>query len=179
MSNDAKRRAPLGLSRKKRLVLLGLAIVCALSAVGLFAWQSRPVAEVGTSVTAADGKTRKQIQEELDASVRENMMTISVAPVVQINDDGTMRVNVRNVDGNKFPQRFRVIQDEQTIYESGVVEVGKTVETCPAEVPEGSLVLNAGDIAEGEASIEIQALDSKTFDEHGNPTRIKVQVAHA
>lgn len=168
MSNDAKRRAPLGLSRKKRLVLLGLAIVCALSAVGLFAWQSRPVAEVGTSVTAADDKTRKQIQEELDASVRENMMTISVAPVVQINDDGTMRVNVRNVDGNKFPQRFRVIQDERTIYESGVVEVGKTVEACPA-----------GDIAEGEASIEIQALDSKTFDEHGNPTRIKVQVAHA
>lgn len=32
-------------------------------------------------------------------------------------------------------------------------------------------------IKEGEAYIEIQALDAKTYDAHGNPTRIKVRVA--
>ena len=61
-----------------------------------------------------------------------------------------------------------MIQNDETIYESGVVETGKTVETCPA-----------GDIKEGEAYIEIQALDAKTYDAHGNPMRVKVRVAQA
>ena len=86
-------------------------------------------------------------------------------PVAQLQEDGKLRVNVQNVQDNKFPQRFRVIQNDETMYESGVVETGKTIETCPA-----------GDIKEGEAYIEIQALDAKTLDSHGNPTRVKVRV---
>ena len=75
---------------------------------------------------------------------------------------------MQNVQDNKFPQRFRVIQNDETMYESGVVETGRTIETCPA-----------GDIKEGEAYIEIQALDAKTLDSHGNPTRVKVRVEQA
>ena len=114
-----------GLGRRKKLVVVCLAIVCALIAVGLYAWQSQPVPEAGASVTTAEGKSRQEIQDELDA----------------------------------------VIQNDETMYESGVVETGKTIETCPA-----------GDIKEGEAYIEIQALDAKTLDSHGNPTRVKVRV---
>ena len=157
-----------GLSRRKKLIVACLAIVCALVAVGLYAWQSQPVPEAGASVTTAEGKTRQEIQDELDAIVRDNMMTISVAPVAQLQEDGKLRVNVQNVQDNKFPQRFRVIQNDETMYESGVVETGKTIETCPA-----------GDIKEGEAYIEIQALDAKTLDSHGNPTRVKVRVEQA
>ena len=135
-----------GLGRRKKLIVACLAIVCALVAVGLYAWQSQPVPEAG----------------------RDNMMTISVAPVAQLQEDGKLRVNVQNVQDNKFPQRFRVIQNDETMYESGVVETGKTIETCPA-----------GDIKEGEAYIEIQALDAKTLDSHGNPTRVKVRVEQA
>ena len=157
-----------GLGRRKKLIVACLAIVCALVAVGLYAWQSQPVPEAGASVTTAEGKTRQEIQDELDAIVRDNMMTISVAPVAQLQEDGKLRVNVQNVQDNKFPQRFRVIQNDETMYESGVVETGKTIETCPA-----------GDIKEGEAYIEIQALDAKTLDSHGNPTRVKVRVEQA
>ena len=121
---------------RKKLIAVCLAIVCALVAVGLYAWQTQPVPEAGASVTTAEG--------------------------------GKLRVNVQNVQDNKFPQRFRVIQNDETIYESGIVETGKTVETCPA-----------GDIEEGEAYIEIQALDTKTHDNHGNPTRVKVRVEQA
>ena len=156
-----------GLGRRKKLIVACLAI-CALIAVGLYAWQSQPVPEAGASVTTAEGKSRQEIQDELDAIVRDNMMTISVAPIAQLQEGGKLRVNVQNVQDNKFPQRFRVIQNDETIYESGVVEAGKTVETCPA-----------GDIQEGEAYIEIQALDAKTYDTHGNPTRVKVRVAQA
>lgn len=153
---------------RKKLVAVCLAIVCALVAVGLYAWQTQPVPEAGASVTTAEGKSRQEIQDELDAIVRDNMMTISVAPVAQLQEGGKLRVNVQNVQDNKFPQRFRVIQNDETIYESGIVETGKTVETCPA-----------GDIEEGEAYIEIQALDTKTHDNHGNPTRVKVRVEQA
>lgn len=157
-----------GLGHRKKLIVACLAIVCALVAVGLYTWQSRPVPEAGASVTTAEGKTRQEIQDELDAIVRDNMMTISVAPVAQLQEDGKLRVNVQNVQDNKFPQRFRVIQNDETVYESGVVETGKTIETCPA-----------GGIKEGEAYIEIQALDAKTLDSHGNPTRVKVRVEQA
>lgn len=159
---------PASPGRRKKLVIACLAIACALVAVGLYAWQSQPLPEAGTSVTTAEGKTRQEIQDELDAIVRDNMMPISVAPVAQLQAGGKLRVNVQNVTDNKFPQRFRVIQNDKTIYESGVVEAGKTVETCPA-----------GEVEEGEAYIEIQALDAKTHDDHGNPTRVKVRVEQA
>ena len=159
---------PAGPGRRKKLVIACLAIACALVAVGLYAWQSQPLPEAGTSITKAEGKTRQEIQDELDAIVRDNMMTISVAPVAQLQAGGKLRVNVQNVTDNKFPQRFRVIQNDKTIYESGIVEAGKTVETCPA-----------GEVEEGEAYIEIQALDAKTYDDHGNPTRVKVRVEQA
>ncbi len=120
-----------GLGRRKKLVVVCLAIVCALIAVGLYAWQSQPVPEAGASVTTAEGKSRQEIQDELDAIVRDNMMTISVAPVAQLQEDGKLRVNVQNVQDNKFPQRFRVIQNDETMYESGVVETGKTIERAP------------------------------------------------
>ena len=91
-----------GLGRHKKLILACLAIVCALVAVGLYAWQSQPVPEAGASVTTAEGKTRQEIQDELDAIVRDNMMTISVAPVAQLQEDGKLRVNVQNVQDNKW-----------------------------------------------------------------------------
>lgn len=44
-----------GLGHRKKLVVVCLAIVCALIAVGLYAWQSQPVPEAGASVTTAEG----------------------------------------------------------------------------------------------------------------------------
>lgn len=157
-----------GRSQHRKVAFVVMALVAAVAAVGLFAWQTKPVPETGASVSSAEGKTREQIQKELDQTVRENMMTISVAPIAQIQEDGTLRVNVKNAKDNKFPQRFRVVQDEKTLYESGAVDPGKTVEFCQAE-----------GIEEGDAYIEIQALDKKTLDDHGNPTRVKIQVAQA
>lgn len=153
---------------RRKTLFAALALVAVLAAIGLFAWQSRPVPEAGASVSSAEGKTREQIQRELDQTVRENMMTISVAPVAQMQKDGTLRVNVKNAKDNRFPQRFCVVQNDKTIYESGTIDPGKTVEFCPAE-----------GIQEGEAFIEIQALNKKTLDDHGNPTRVKIQVANA
>ncbi len=53
--NARKRSSPLGSKHRKRLGVICLAIACGLIAVGLYAWQSKPVAETGTSVTTAEG----------------------------------------------------------------------------------------------------------------------------
>lgn len=169
MSPVARLKAALGRMGGRRCRGLMVAVLaCVLAAVGLYAWQTHSAVDAGTTVSESKGRSRKQIQDELDRIVRDNMMAISVAPVAQIKDDGTLRVNVENAKENKFPQRFRVIQGDDTVYESGVVEPGKAVECCPA-----------GDIEEGDALIEIQALDAKTLDAHGNPTRVKVKVSRA
>ena len=84
-----------GLGRRKKLVVVCLAIVCALIAVGLYAWQSQPVPEAGASVTTAEGKSRQEIQDELDAIVRDNMMTISVAPVAQLQEGGKLYTQLK------------------------------------------------------------------------------------
>ena len=88
-------------------------------------------ARSGASVTTAEGKSRQEIQDELDAIVRDNMMTISVAPVAQLQEDGKLRVNVQNVQDNKFPQRFRVIQNDETMYESGVSRPARQSRRAP------------------------------------------------
>ena len=54
-----------GLGRRKKFIVVCLAIVCTLVAVGLYAWQSQPVPEAGASVTTAEGKSRQEIQDEL------------------------------------------------------------------------------------------------------------------
>lgn len=167
MSPVARLKAAMGRrGGKRRRGIVVAALVCALAAVGLYAWQTHAAVDAGTTVSESKGKSRKQIQDELDRIVRDNMMAISVAPVARIEEGGTLRVNVENANENKFPQRFRVIQGDATVYESGVIEPGKAVERCPA-----------GGIEEGDAFIEIQALDAKTLDAHGNPTRVKVKVS--
>lgn len=116
-----------GLSRRKKLIVACLAIVCALVAVGLYAWQSQPVPEAGASVTTAEGKTRQEIQDELDAIVRDNMMTISVAPVAQLQEDGKLRVNVKT---SKTTSSHAIPASSKTTRpctNPGVVKTGKTI----------------------------------------------------
>ena len=122
-------------------------------------------ADEGAIVTQYEGMTREEIQAELDRTVRENMMTVSLAPTAQLDDEGNLRVNVVNDEENSFPQRFSVIQNDRQLYRSSVIEPGECIEFCRVE-----------DIEVGDAYVEIQALDRDTKMAHGNPTRVKVSV---
>mgnify|MGYP007042469408 CR=1 FL=1 len=64
-----KQSSPLGSKHRKRLGVVCLAIACALIAVGLYAWQSKPVAETGASVTTAEAsRARKSRTSSMPSS---------------------------------------------------------------------------------------------------------------
>ncbi len=92
----------------------------------------QPDIDPGATIQQTEGKTTAEIQKELDKIANESRMTISVAPTVQLKD-GRARVNVINVEDNKFDQTFTLSQDGEDVYTSGIVKCGQKVEWCEAD----------------------------------------------
>ena len=143
---------------------------CLLLAGGVFIWNRvlLSAADSGATVATYHGQSQEELQAELNRTVAESMMTVSVAPIATIQDDGRLRVNLYNDEHNALPQRFRVLQGDRTLFRSGVVRPGEGVEYCQAD-----------GIKAGDAVIEIQSLNKKTHTDKGNPTHVNIRVEHA
>lgn len=154
--------------KKKWMGVMALSsLLCTAAALGGLFGGSFSKTDPGASITRYKNLSREEIQDELDRAVEESMMTVSVAPTVTMSDE-KLSVNVINDEGNRFAQRFEVIQNGSVLYESGRIDPGQTVETC-----------NAPGAETGEAYIQIQAVDLKSGVDHGNPTRVKVSITEA
>ena len=148
------------------VIVIILALLLA-GAGGYMLWKSQqPVSDPGATIQSYDGKTTKEIQEELNRQAEESRMTISVAPKVRIKD-GKARVNVINANDNKFDQTFTLEQDGKNVYESGIIKVGEKVEWC-----------DAADLKTGTATITVQAVDKKSGKPSGNPQSVSVEVVN-
>lgn len=148
------------------VIVIILAILLA-GAGGYMLWKSQqPVSDPGATIQSYDGKTTKEIQEELNRQAEESRMTISVAPKVRIKD-GKARVNVINANDNKFDQTFTLEQDGKDVYKSGIIKVGEKVEWC-----------DAADLKTGTATITVQAVDKKSGKPSGNPQSVSVEVVN-
>lgn len=125
---------------------------------------------VGAQITAAqEGQSREEIQAELDQEVSENMMTVSVLPTLRLNEEThELKVGLENVEDNKFAQRFTITQGTEVLYTSEALMPGERIETVTADKAK-----------EGEAKVEVQALDASTLEEHGSPTAVEVSVKNA
>lgn len=147
--------------------ILAICAVLALggAAVTLFGTHGGTRHDAGATVSDYRGMTRDEIQAELDKTVRDNMMTVSVAARASMNKQGIVRINAINDSSNTFAQRYSLIQDNRVLYESGAVDPGNAIESCHVE-----------GIHEGEALIEVQAVDTDTLEDHGSPTRVKVSI---
>ena len=147
------------------IVLLALLLATSLAGLGYLAWEHfQPKTDAGATIAQYDGKSMKEIQEELNRQAEESRMTISVSPDVKLKD-GKARVNVVNVEDNRFDQRFTLAQDGSTVYESGTFSPGQRVEWC-----------DAGSLHSGEATITVPAIDRDTGKPYGNPQSVAVQV---
>ena len=148
------------------IIIVILAILLA-GAGGYMLWKSQqPVSDPGATIQSYDGKTTKEIQDELNRQAEESRMTISVAPKVRIKD-GKARVNVINANDNKFDQTFTLEQDGKDVYKSGIIKVGEKVEWC-----------DATDLKTGTATITVQAVDKKSGKPSGNPQSVSVEVVN-
>lgn len=152
-------------SRGRRRIAILAAVVLLAAAAGVAIWmRTRPASDPGATLMSADGMSREEVQEMLDAEVAENMMDVSIAATPELSD-GQLAVNVINPENNRFAQRFAVEQDGEVLYESGSIEPGEGVETC-----------EVGDAAHaGEATVTIWALNEDGGD-HGNPTAFNVEI---
>lgn len=149
------------------LVIVVILAILLAGAGGYMLWKSQqPVSDPGATIQSYDGKTTKEIQEELNRQAEESRMTISVAPKVRIKD-GKARVNVINANDNKFDQTFTLEQDGKSVYESGIIKVGEKVEWC-----------DAADLKTGTATITVQAVDKKSGKPSGNPQSVSVEVVN-
>lgn len=148
------------------VIVIILAILLA-GAGGYMLWKSQqPVSDPGATIQSYDGKTTKEIQDELNRQAEESRMTISVAPKVRIKD-GKACVNVINANDNKFDQTFTLEQDGKDVYKSGIIKVGEKVEWC-----------DAADLKTGTATITVQAVDKKSGKPSGNPQSVSVEVVN-
>lgn len=154
---DGRRKVPVII-----LLILALLLACA---GGFMLWKSmQPDIDPGATIQQTEGKTTAEIQKELDKIANESRMTISVAPTVQLKD-ARARVNVINVEDNKFDQTFTLSQDGEDVYTSGIVKCGQKVEWCEAD-----------GLSEGTATITVQAVNKKTGKAYGNPQSVEVEV---
>lgn len=148
------------------VIVIILAILLA-GAGGYMLWKSQqPVSDPGATIQSYDGKTTKEIQEELNRQAEESRMTISVAPKVRIKD-GKARVNVINANDNKFDQTFTLEQDGKDVYKSGIIKVGEKVEWC-----------DAADLKTGTATITVQAVGKESGKPSGNQQSVSVEVVN-
>lgn len=172
-ASDKPEKAPDTDEKKKHhgktiaiVIVIILAILLA-GAGGYMLWKSQqPVSDPGATIQSYDGKTTKEIQDELNRQAEESRMTISVAPKVRIKD-GKARVNVINANDNKFDQTFTLEQDGKDVYKSGIIKVGEKVEWC-----------DAADLKTGTATITVQAVDKKSGKPSGNPQSVSVEVVN-
>lgn len=150
-----------------RAVVCVAVVVLAMACV--WAWRAfHPVREQldprdpNASMGQLEGKTPEEIQAELDRIVDEGMFGISIAPVVYFADGGSEgEVRIENVPGNRYDMRVSIVLDEdgRTVYESGVIEPNRHIQTAPL-----SATLSAGSYP---ATALFAALDRQTGVEVG------------
>ena len=165
--------APRASRRVPRAHLTWILAICSLVvlASALFLWHEGSQAielDAGATVSDYQNKTRAEIQEELNKTAREGRMIVTVSSRMALHANGKLDIGVINDEANHAAQRFSLIQDDKVIYESGAIEPGKTLESCRVE---GCTV--------GDAVIEIQAINLKTLEAQGNPTRVDVSIVEA
>ena len=161
-TQNAKERG----GHRGRAIVLSVLLVLCLAGAGWLVYSNflAPKEDAGASITSYEGMSDEEIQAALDRQTEASRMTISVAAHAQL-DGNRVRVNVVNDKDNPYDQQFKLEQDGKTLYESGIVKCGKTVEWADAE---GAHT--------GDATITVTAVDKDSGEAVGNPQSVSIQI---
>lgn len=123
----------------------------------------------GATVGNYDGKSRAEIQAELDRQVRDSMMTISLDMTPTLSQDGKrLRVRVANDKSNRFDQKFEVEQDGKVVASFKGLEPGEKVDEVDCEGAHA-----------GAATVTVWPQDGKTGEVSGNPSGFEVEIVES
>ena len=121
-----------------------------------------PTKQTNTSTDKAPRKQKKPRRGRLPVIIA---ALLGIAAVGLDPKTYELGVGAENVDENRFPQRFTLTQGSKTLWTSGVVMPGERIESVVAPLAE-----------EGDAHMEVQALDPETSAKHGSPTAVEVSI---
>lgn len=154
---------------RARRILIALVLVMALAGAGVLATVLLGDRGLAGAILgqAQEGKTREEIQAELNQEVADNMMTVSVLPSPRLSSSGMLTVGFENDKSNKFNQRFTLSQGDEIVYESQAIRPGERIDAVRVD-----------GVREGVATVEVQAVDPDSGDDHGSPTAVQVSVTN-
>lgn len=153
--------------RKKRKVII-IVIVCIAAAllaallIWFFAFGGSSQYDSNARTGQAPYKTEEEMQEELNRTVEEGMLDISIVSVIDF-DDGTSEgiAYIENVPSNIYNMQVTITQDDtgDVLYESGILEPNHYIEKIKL-----TRDLDAG---EYNATATFTALDKDSLNEVG------------
>ena len=155
---------------KKRgciLIIVGIVLLLGFGAfAGYQFWQSKQSGGGGTSIGTYEGKSREDIQAELDKQMLDSMMTISLDMTPTLSKDGKqLNVRVVNVEDNKFEQIVTVEQNGKVLGSYKGLKPGETLD-----------YIDVNDCKVGKASVKVQKLDSESGEPSGNASAFEVEI---
>ncbi len=144
-------------------IAIAIGVIALVAAVLLVIFMNMPHQSNRTgSLGQLEGKTREEIQAELDRVVEEGMFNISIASAVTF-EDGTSEgeMKIENVPGNPYLMQVEISRNDtgDVIYESGILEPNYHIQFDALDVD-----LDAGEYP---CTATFHALDPDTEEEVG------------
>lgn len=150
--------------KRTALIVVGviIAAVAAWLAIWLFACNGSSLFDSTARTGQAPYKTQEEIQAELDRTVEEGMLNISIASVIDFESatsPGT--AYIENVPSNIYNMQVRITEDAtgDVLYESGILQ--------PNQYIEDIVLAKALSSGSHPATATFIALDPTTYDEVG------------
>lgn len=121
-------------------VAAALAVLVLLALLG-FLWfathDAGPARDPNAALGQLEGKTQEEIQAELDRTVAEGMLTISIASFVEFPDGQSEgELKIENAPGNHYLMKVTITRDDtgETVYESGIIEPNRHIQKAKLAV---------------------------------------------
>lgn len=129
--------------------------------------EERRLRDPNASIGQLEGKTREEIQAELDRVVAEGMFNISISPAILFeNSSAQGNLQIENVPGNPYLMSVQITLDDtgEVVYTSGLLEPNQHIQSAALDValPKGDYPATATFTAynleteEGQAAAKIR-----------------------
>lgn len=110
--------------KSKKIVYL-VSSLTLVAVTGAFIYNSVPKTKYEQNVNKIIQISEEERQEQLNKVVEDGMMNVNYTPYIAVNGNVSENFNIKNIENNKNPIKFKIIDDnDEVIYQSDVIELG-------------------------------------------------------